>query len=100
MRMFPDDSSVREAWLTLSLSAMSGAIAAGGVALAHVSRMGGQICGQAALPHCAACYIAPMLALLSAAAFVRSRRSTAAMIAHDPRSESLRLARHGGRSAL
>lgn len=106
MRMFPDDKSAREAWLALSVSALSGALAAMGVAVAHVARMGGTICGENALPHCAACYAAPMLVLLSLyamrmAAFVKSRQPVpAAMIGHDPGSESLRLARHGGRPAL
>ncbi|WP_307351711.1 hypothetical protein [Caulobacter ginsengisoli] len=101
--MFQDDKSVREAWLALSASALSGAVAAMGVAIAHVTRMGGTICGEnpAVLPHCAACYAAPLLALLALAAFVKSRRTALpAMIGHDPGSESLRLARHGGRPAL
>lgn len=101
MQIFPDDKSVREAWMALSASALSGALAAMGVALAHVAQLGGTICGEASLPHCAACYAAPMLALLALAAFVKSRQpAPAAMIAHDPGSESLRLARHGGRPAL
>jgi hypothetical protein len=101
MRMFPDNKSVREAWLAVSASALSGALAAAAaVAVAHVNQMGGTICGET-LPHCAACYVAPLLALLSLAAFVKSRRpAAAAMIGHDPGSESLRLARHGGRPAL
>lgn len=103
MRMFPDDKSVREAWLAVAGSALIGAVAAFGVAMAHVSRAGGVICGEnpAVLPHCAACYAAPLLVLLAMAAFVKSRQpAPAAMMAHDPGIESLRLARHGRRPAL
>lgn len=99
MRLFQNHVAARDAWLALGVAALSGAIAAAGAAIGHMRQVG-EICGGAT-PHCAACYIAPALLLLALTAFVKSRRTTAAVkIGHDRGTESLRLARHGGRSAL
>lgn len=102
MHIFQDENSVREAWLALAISAVIGAASAAAVAVRHLQQLGGTICGEgSAAPHCAACYIAPALVLVAMAAFGQSiRRPRPVMIGHDPGTESLRLARHGGRPAL
>jgi hypothetical protein len=101
MRLFRDESSACEACQAVSASALGGAIAAVVLAWLHMNQLG-QICGQtASVPHCWACYAAPLLALLAAIAFVKSRTlRRPVIISHDPGSESLRLARHGRRPAL